>query len=77
MRTGEQQSAARRLADWLEDQYDPTHNQTHAAVMLLRQEGVILDMMLELANIERTTHDAMTAVLARRAIERTRAAMNI
>lgn len=31
-----EQSNALRLADWLEDQYDPTHNQEQAAAELRR-----------------------------------------
>ena len=31
-----QQSEALRLGDWLEDQYDPTHNQAQAAAELRR-----------------------------------------
>lgn len=36
MSTATTQSEALRLADWLEDQYDPTHNQEDAATELRR-----------------------------------------
>ncbi len=35
-----EQSTALRLADWLEDQYDPTHNQEDAAAELRRLHAV-------------------------------------
>ena len=35
-----EQPTALRLADWLEDQYDPTHNQEEAAAELRRLHNI-------------------------------------
>jgi len=48
---------ALRLADWLEDQYDPTYNQEQAAAELRRQHGEIKSMRAERLRSERRLLD--------------------
>ena len=90
------QPEALRLADFLDDQYDPSHNLEKAAAELRRLhdetlmleggyesackilseqdkklaelEAVNQELLAALNNIEVSTHDAMTAALARAAI---------
>jgi Tfp pilus assembly PilM family ATPase len=90
------QPEALRLADFLDDQYDPSHNLEEAAAELRRLhdetlmleggyesackilseqdkklaelEAVNQELLAALNNIEVSTHDAMTAALARAAI---------
>jgi len=44
-----EQSTALRLADWLEDQYDPTHNQEDAAAELRRLHAEVNELKRTLA----------------------------
>jgi hypothetical protein len=64
---------ALRLADFLDDQYDPSHSLEEAAAELRRLVAVNQELLGTLNNIEVSTHDAMTAALARAAIAKAEA----
>jgi hypothetical protein len=46
-----EQPEALRLADWLEDQYDPTHNQEEAAAELRRLHALNAELLEALRRI--------------------------
>ena len=69
-----EQPEALRLADWLEDQYDPTHDQEDAAAELRRLHSVNAELLEALDNIETSTYEPATAALARAAIDRAKEA---
>jgi hypothetical protein len=52
-----EQPTALRLADWLEDQYDPTHNQEDAAAELRRLHALNGELLEALKSSAEYLHD--------------------
>lgn len=65
------QPEALRLADWCDTHNTIQHDK--AAAELRRLHSANAELLKAMENIERSTHDAMTATLARAAIARAEA----